>query len=200
MKKLFEFLIANKITPNGFFTLFTLSQQLGYTGYIRSDLEINKLEKELFVKKNDITQRYEVTSKGIVLLKEAERLMSRVKKTIVTKEWDEKIVQYNELFPKGKRNDSTVGYRRNPKELKDTFIWFFDKYSEYNWDDVLEITKKYIDSFGDDYTYLQNAKYFIKKSDVNKTISSTLADLIYNVREGNDITINDDGVQYYGEN
>ena len=82
--------MANKITPNGFFTLFTLSQQLGYTNYVRGDLEINKLEKELFVKKNDITQMYEVTSKGTVVLKEAERIMSRVKKTIVTKDWDEK--------------------------------------------------------------------------------------------------------------
>ena len=33
---------------------------------------------------------YEVTSKGTVVLKEAERIMSRVKKTIVTKDWDEK--------------------------------------------------------------------------------------------------------------
>ena len=31
-------------------------------------------------------------------------------------------------------------------------------------------------------------------------MSSTLADLIYNVREGNDITISDDGIQYFGEN
>ena len=199
MKELFEFLIANKITPNGFFTLFTLYQKLGYSGYIMCNLELNKLEKENFVKKNDITQEYEPTSKGIVLLKEAERKMSRVKKTIVTKDWDEKIIQYNELFPKGKRTDSTVAYRRNPKELKESFIWFFDKYSEYDWDDVLNITKRYIESFNDDYMYLPNAKYFIKKSDINKTVTSTLANLIYNAKEGNDVTINDSGLQYYGE-
>lgn len=199
MKKLFEYLIKNKITPNGFFALYTLMEKIGYLGYIHTNLEFNKLEKEEFIVKSKTTEQYEVTKKGRILLKDAENIMSKIKKTIVSEDWEKKIIEYNELFPKGKRSNSNIGYRRNPKELRNSFIWFFKEYPEYTWDDVLNITKQYIESQNGDYTYLQNSKYFIKKMDVNKTVSSTIADLLYNAKEGNDVLNTDVGTQYFGE-
>lgn len=188
--------MQNKITPNGWFTLWSLYQGIGYPGYINNGIEAMKLEKELF-----ITNDFKITGKGLMIIKEAERIISQYKKTIDTTGWDEKIEEYNSLFPKGRREGSSVGYRCNPKELLKPFVWFFEEYSNYTWEDVFTATKRYIEKFETDgnYTYLQNAKYFIKKSDVNKNVVSTLADVVWTIKEGNDVAINDIGFHYFGE-
>ena len=86
--------------------------------------------------------------------------------------------------------NSTVYYRLIQKNLV-TFI-YFDKI--LNTMSMLRITKKYIASFNDDYTYLRNSKYFIKKT-AGSVTSSTLADILYN--EDN-IDNQENGFQYYG--
>jgi hypothetical protein len=52
-------------------------------------------------------------------------------------------------------------------------MWFFETYPEYNWEMILNVTKKYVDvTLENDVRYLQSSKYFIKKQDKNLEITS----------------------------
>ena len=64
---------------------------------------------------------------------------------------------------------------------------------------MLNATKKYLESFeqSNDYTYAQTSKYFIKKDDKNKSTTSTLASMCYNIAQGNDTEV-DSGFHYFG--
>ena len=111
----------------------------------------------------------------------------------------EQIEQYNLCFPKGKKAGTSSSFRTNPKELVERFSWFFKEYPEYTWENVLEATKLYTKQFLDsnDFTYLQLSKYFIKKDDKNKTTTSSLANVCYNIAQGNVSDVND-GYHYFG--
>ena len=63
----------------------------------------------------------------------------------------------------------------------------------------MDATKKYVKTFDEegDYTYLQTAKYFIKKDDRNKNTTSTLGSICYMISEGEDFEI-DKGHHYFG--
>lgn len=192
MEKVIKYLIKNNITPNGLLALYTYYKKVGYSNYINVIVELKRLEQYGYLIKNN--DNYEITDKGIKLLQGVEKVMASSNKSITNKEWDDNIQKYNEMFPKGRMGNSTVYYRANPKELRESFIWFFDKYPEYSWSDVLRITKKYIASFNDNYTYLRNSKYFIKKT-AGSVTSSTLADILYNE---DSIDNQENGFQYYG--
>ena len=86
-----------------------------------------------------------------------------------------KIKQYRELFPKGKL-PSGVPARNNVKTLTDSFKWFFQTY-DYSWDTIIKATTMYVNEYSkDEYLYMQNSKYFIKKQDKHKGTQSGLAD------------------------
>jgi hypothetical protein len=78
-------------------------------------------------------------------------------------------------------------------------MWFFETYPEYNWEMILDVTKKYVEITSEnDVRYLQSSKYFIKKQDKNLEITSTLASLCWNVVEGNDEEVSAQGFHYFG--
>jgi hypothetical protein len=144
-----------------------------------------------------------ITDKGLLLIKQAEDILTKMKKEkkkkVPFEDWEEKIAQYNDMFPKGRKMGSTVSFRANPKELYERFVWFFTAFPEYGWDEVFDATKKYLASFeaSMDYTYAQTSKYFIKKEDKNKDTVSTLATMCYNIAQGNDDEV-DSGFHYFG--
>jgi hypothetical protein len=205
MKELFTYLMANKITPNGLFALWTISEKVGYLNYINIVIELSKLERLNLITKiqcENNTCTYNITSKGRIILITAAKHMASAKKTnkVTMQEWESYIVTYNEMFPKGKKEGSAVGFRTNPKELLEKFSWFFEEYPEYSWENVLAATKSYTKEFEDknDYTYMQTSKYFIKKEDKNRVVTSTLAQICYNISQGDDININNTGYHYFG--
>lgn len=103
-------------------------------------------------------------------------------------------------MPVVEQSISAHSYRTNPKELYDKFIWFFNEYPDYTWELVLQATGQYVKSFQDasDYTYMQSSKYFIKKEDKNKQVTSTLASMCWNMLEGNDVDVTSEGYHYFG--
>lgn len=206
MRELFSYLVVNKISPNGLFTLHTLHNKYSFDNYINISTELYRLSLSGHVKKDVSSGEYVITSLGLEVLNQSEKLVSSIKKTTKKKlnisfeEWQENILAYNTLFPKGKKEGTHISYRTSPKELYDRFIWFFAEYPEYTWELVLQATKSYVEAFetSGDYTYMQTSKYFIKKEDKLKTISSTLASVCYNIQEGNDEDISKLGTYYFG--
>jgi hypothetical protein len=206
MKDLYDYLAANKVTPNGLFVLQATYHDFMYANYVNIRSEQYRLSltghlKEFKDIKGNLT--YQLTNEGLHLIRKAEDISAKIKPTKKTNvpfsDWEEKIVEYNALFPTGKKQGSTVSFRTNPKELFDRFKWFFKEYPEYTWDDVIDATKKYVKIFDEssDYTYMQTSKYFIKKEDKFKTVSSGLGNACYNQKSGNDEEISS-GFHYFG--
>jgi hypothetical protein len=79
------------------------------------------------------------------------------------------------IYPKGIKSGSAA-WRGNVREITLRLQTFFKIYgSTYNEEDIIEATKKYVESFNGNYTYMRILKYFILKDEVK---------------------INEDGVRY----
>lgn len=206
MKELYDLLVINKVSPNGLFVLHCTFHNYMYPNYVNFHHEQYRLEVTGHLKKEEskLGPVYQLTDKGLSLIREVEHLTGKQEKAKKQKlsmdGWDEYIKQYNELFPKGRKEGSTMSFRCSPKELKERFIWFFKEYPEYTWEQVLDATRKYVNSFeqeSEGFRYMQTSKYFLKKDDKNRTTTSNLATLCYNIAEGNDVEI-DSGFHYFG--
>lgn len=205
MKELYDYLVKNKVSPNGLFVLHCTFHGYMYPNYVNFRTEQYYLYRNGFLKEEDtgVNKIYKMTDQGLAVLREAENILTKMKRAkkqaVPLEEWEDKIVAYNEMFPKGYKPGTKYSFRTQPKELFERFVWFFKEYPEYNWDLVLEATRKYIRSFEEsgDFTYLQQSKYFIKKEDRNKNVTSALATMCYNIAEGNEEEVAT-GFHYFG--
>ena len=204
MKDLYDFLVKNKVSPNGFLVLHCTYNGYMYPNYINFSSEQYRLEITGHLSKEltGVNHVYKITEKGLHLLREAEHVLTKVKrpkKAVPLQEWEENVTKYNEMFPKTKKEGTNISFRTNPRELMDRFMWFFKEYPEYTWEQVFKATEKYLESFDEatGFTYMQTSKYFIKKEDKSKTTTSTLATMCYNIAEGNDVDMNT-GYRYFG--
>lgn len=206
MKDFYDHLVKNEITPNGLFILHCIYKKYSYVNYVNTATELYRLEMTKHVVKNtnEFGSSFTITTKGLHLLKESEDVLinkKQVKKNdIPFADWESKIIAYNNLFPKGKKEGSSVSFRTNPKELHDKFKWFFAEYPDYDWDFVMKATELYVKPFDEtsDYMYMQTSKYFIRKDDKNKNTTSTLGSMCYNLAEGNLDEVSD-GYKYFGD-
>jgi len=201
MKNLFDFLAENKITPNGLYVLHAMHNKYLHNKYINILTEQYRLELNNFLEQTS-PNNYKITNKGLMLIRNSEKYFKTNKASkskIPFEDWKDNIEAFNEFFPKGRRPNSSLGFRSPPKELYSRFSWFFQEYPEYTWDMVLNATKKYANSFIEEgtYSYMQSSKYFIKKDDVNKNTTSTLASICLMINEGEDFEI-ETGHHYFG--
>lgn len=205
MKKLFDHLFLNKVTPNGLLVLHATYNNYSYGSFVNFRHEQHRLELTGFLKsdKEDGATVYKITDQGLHIIRESEKIIGKIqkakKKNIPFSEWEEQIAIYNDLFPKQKKPGSNYYFRTAPKELFSRFKWFFLEYPEYTWDDVLAATRKYVAHYEEtnDYTYMQLNKYFIKKDDKNRSTTSALATEIFNLQNSPDGEINT-GTHYFG--
>lgn len=209
MEKVFDLLYKHNVTPNGWLVLTWVRDRIQRLEYINDQTERYRLEKtgHLIADNTGSFPVFKLTKKGEGLLQAVDKKLlhhyagkSTDKPDDQRKEeWKPFIQQFNQLWPAGKRTNSSGYYRCNENELFERFLWFFDEYPEYSWEEILEAAKRYVSPFHTsmDFTYLQSAKYFIKKEDKNKTVTSNLADNLYNIRSGNDQLVND-GTFYFG--
>lgn len=206
MKKLFDHLFTSKVTPNGLLVLHATHNKYSYLSYINFKHEQHRLELTGYLTSSKVggITTYTITQKGLHLIKESQDIFEKTKarkakSKVPFSDWEQNIEVYNKMFPEGKKQGSSIAFRTTPKELFERFKWFFLEYPEYSWEDVMIATKVYLKHYEEEgsYTYMQISKYFIKKSDQNKNITSNLATMCYNIAEGNDGDI-DSGTFYYG--
>ena len=132
------------------------------------------------INKGLLSTEYQLTLKGMDLLKEANRLFkvtSKDKKWADDPSFLENITKFRELFPNCKAGGNKPA-RSNTTTLKQKFLEFFDQFPEYadKWDLILEATHRYVKSYEDrGYEYMTTSKYFILK---NKNKESELLDEI----------------------
>lgn len=200
MKEFFDYLAKHKLSPNGFYVLHSTFNGYAHPNFINVRTEQYRLALCDYMK--EVDGIYILTTLGKGVLRNGQKILEKAppKKKVPFEEWEEHIIRYNEHFPKGKRPDSAHAYRTNPKELYERFIWFFNEYPEYTWELVFQAIGQYTDAFKEsgDYQYMSNSKYFIKKEDKNKQVTSSLGTMCWNIVEGNDTDIVNEGFHYFG--
>ena len=71
-----------------------------------------------------------------------------------------------EIFPPGKKEGTTIYWKGNKKDNRETLQKFFKLYgNKYSNEQIIEATKKYVESFNGQYTYMRALKYFIWKDE-----------------------------------
>lgn len=82
-------------------------------------------------------------------------------------ELNDLVTQLRELFPKERKPDQNgipkYAYRGNKTDVTQRLQKFFKLYGDYSYDDILECTKRYVESFKYDKTYMKILPYFIMK-------------------------------------
>lgn len=77
------------------------------------------------------------------------------------------VVKMRELFPRGMKVGNSA-WRGNVRELKLRMQKFFKMYGYYDDEAILDATRRYVESFNGDYTYMRILKYFILKSELKQ--------------------------------
>lgn len=69
------------------------------------------------------------------------------------------------IYPKGKKEGTTIYWRGNRKDVKLKLQKFFKLYgNKYTDDQIINATKKYVESFNGNYSYMRILIYFIWKA------------------------------------
>ena len=102
-----------------------------------------------------------------------------------------------QLYPSGLKPGTAISWRGNSRDIANRLIKFFAQYNAYTAEEVLDATKRYVDSFNGSYDYMRVLKYFIMKQETvadewgNMTVEtvSQLADFIENKENGGQVNI-----------
>jgi len=179
----FNRLIRAKITPNQLYLLYCLENSMT-TIKINPYLEIRTMEEGYLDANNQPTQL------ALDLIKEIdEQFKSKDKeasKNLLGDDYLTNIQKYVELFPKKKLPSGKLA-RSTIKNLDANFKWFFKTF-DYDWETILKATATYVDEYEkNNYKYMQTSKYFICKSQSDKTKTSELADYCELIANGGEL-------------
>lgn len=90
------------------------------------------------------------------------------------------VIKLQELFPKERKLDSNglpkYSYRGNKRDVMLRLQKFFKLYGQYSYDDVYECTKKYVERYKSDRTYMRILPYYILK-DGESTLATELENM-----------------------
>jgi len=178
-KELFDMITARGLSPNQYY-LLTCIQDSIKSREVNVSSELRQLvDKDyVIISRTSKGDQVLLTDKSKKIIKTVEQLFTSLAKNAAVKtmgdDYEAKIVEYNELWPKKKLPTGSYG-RTNPKNLKSAFKWFFDNF-DYSWDVILEATEKYIeDREMHNWEFTSTSEYFIRKNQPDKSYISRLA-------------------------
>lgn len=131
----------------------------------------------------ELNKKYHASDKGVAL---ANELVADSEEAIIAKkdEIKELAIKLMEIYPEGKMPGTSYYYRGNKTDIIKKLKSFYKRYgTEYTSTQIIEATKKYIQSFNGNYTYLKLLKYFIWKDEIRDREviqTSILADYLEN--------------------
>ena len=130
-----------------------------------SDVMKSLIEKGIVIQDFYRKDVYYVHSDCQLVIKEF--LMQSDKNVPVITELAVLVEKLQELFPKERKCDTNgvpkYAYRGNKRDVAERLQKFFKLYGKYSYDDVLECTKRYVESFKYDKTYMKILPYYIMK-------------------------------------
>ena len=173
MEEIFFKMSEMGLTPNMFYVLYCMHNNIVPVKSVNTSLEVSRL-----LSGNYLTESLELSSNSLKFMSEIDGFFKKSKKKtskiLMGDDFQDNLKAYNELFPKGKL-PSGVPARVNIKGLENAFRWFFENFN-YSWETVLKATEKYVDEYSmNRYNYMRNSQYFVRKQNTDKTWDSTLA-------------------------
>lgn len=188
MTEIFDRLLQEKISPNAYYVLDCIKENVIPNSFVNKELECQRL-------KNDgwLTDSLELTSKSAIFMAEINGYFKKSKKkttkALLGEDFNEKIKEYVELFP-NKKLPSGKHARVNPKNLEIAFRWFFETY-DYTWETILTATEKYVLEYSmRNYDYMRTSQFFVRKQNVDKSFESELANYCTLLESGEDLDKN----------
>jgi hypothetical protein len=173
MTDIFNSLLENGLTPNSFYVLYCISENVVPGKTVNKKLECAKLANKGWLNKD-----LELTDKSTILVTKIKGYFKKSKKkttkSLLGENFMQKIDAYVKIFPNKKL--SSGKYARVPaKSLENAFRWFFENY-EYDWKTIFEATQKYVSEYeSKNYEYMRNSQYFLRKQNMDKSWNSDLA-------------------------
>jgi hypothetical protein len=171
-------LILNRLTLNQFVYL-----DFRHKGIIPPPdlIDSPNIDKALMLK-GFMTDKGAITPSGIKIIDEFYGQIEPKKKVVITSQMkhpqvDDLLLDYRDYFPKGAVSGRVL--RTSPTDLKKRFNDFFKKYPDYTWEEVLDATEMYANTFkssANGHTYMKNSTYFIMKDGVSE-LASTIESL-----------------------
>jgi len=174
MDEIFNKLIKVGLTPNAYYYLHCISQNLSPNKFVNAAIQSAVLKTDEWLDENN-----KLTPKATKLVQDFEAYFITSKKktsnNVLGKNFMEKIEDYLEIFPKFKLPSGKYA-RSDKKNLENNFRWFFENHS-YSWDTVLNATKRYVDEYEvNGFKYMRTSQYFIRKQNAaEKSFDSELA-------------------------
>jgi len=183
----------NNITINEMIALLMINYQCNIE-LIAESLK----NKGYIVNNNELFAKvpYKITNSG------AEIIESVTADSMVTKDNDVSLIsladELKKIYPKGKKDGTNYYWADGVQLIVKRLKLFFKKYGDkYSYQQIIDATKKYIESFNGDYRYMKLLKYFIFKDKVgaiNVEEESELVNYIENSNEDSLIKNNWDSV------
>lgn len=173
MNEIFNLLIKENLTPNSFYILYCIKENITPSKTVSKELECKKLRNQEW-----INEDLELTTKSIIFMTKIDAYFKKSKKktskNLMGDNFMQNIDAYVKLFPNKKL--SSGKYARVPaKSLENAFRWFFENY-EYDWQTIFSATQKYIAEYETkNYDYMRTSRYFVRKQNVDKSWDSDLA-------------------------
>jgi hypothetical protein len=138
-----------------------LAVMLVQTGVDLDELKAEVEEKEAIINRDGqiyVTEPWADRIARVLLLSD---------KTVPKEDRLDKLVkQLMDLFPKGKKEGTSVYWKGNLKDNKLKLQKFFKLYGNtYTDEQIITATKKYVESFNGNYAYMRALKYFIWKDE-----------------------------------
>jgi hypothetical protein len=183
MQEMFHLIIKQGLNPNQFYLLFSMQEGV-------SPLCINiEHELRMLAVGQWITDGPVLTPKAITLIQQVEGFFRIQKKKTSTQlmgdEFNINIGKYQLLFPK-KKLPSGKAARSAQSNVETNFRWFFEN-NKFTWETILRATAMYVDEYERKtpaFMYMRTSAYFIRKTELDKSIVSDLANYCEIVESG----------------
>ena len=171
MKKLYDILNKKKLTPDEYYVLWSIehSQECSLTNV--EELKIKLINNKMLINDKVIPSISTIINRLDLMLSD-----DPAKRMSLTTNYSEKVVEYQDMWPKGKVGVHNRRLWNSSKNLEAAFKWFFNNYN-FDWEIVLQATKLYLNQEEDiSYPFTRTSKYFIRKADPGMSSQSDLAD------------------------
>lgn len=193
MTEIFDKLKEMNITPNTYYVLHCIKEDIIPASYVNKQLECIRLQNDGWLKED-----LSLTAKSIIFMEEINSFFKKTKKKTTTdligQDYTSKLQEYVEIFPNRKLPSGKYA-RVTIKNLETAFKWFFENYN-YDWEIIIKATEKYVDEYSvRNYNYMMTSQYFIKKQKIDRSIESELANYCELIKTNPD----DEGISYFKE-
>lgn len=114
---------------------------------------------------NNNPKNPKITQKGVDYV-ESIFLNSEFKEAKIKDRFENLAIELRNIFPEGKKAGTAYMWRDSIPKIVLRLKAFVKKYGDYKDEDIINATRRYVESFNGDYRYMQLLKYFIFKKDI----------------------------------